>query len=82
MNNIGGGLMGQALQGLGSLPYGGYYPRDTRTNREKLESKLNSNISEINRLTSENEELTEALMLLDDHPMIEKMNNLIHKLVG
>jgi hypothetical protein len=78
--------LGNLLGNVGGLfPHQGYLQHygmnDKRTDREKLTSKLELNEKLIEEKIKENEEIKEALKHLDEHPMIEKMNNLIKKLI-
>jgi cell division protein FtsB len=59
-----------------------YAPTDRRTKRERLDAKLAANQAQIDRLLAENEEIKQALALLDSHSLLEKMDNLITKLLG
>lgn len=64
----------------------GMYPhvlgnvREIRTDREKLEIRREGNNSMIAAYQKENEEIAEALDLLDKHPMLERLRNLLRKL--
>lgn len=76
----------QRLLGSNAALQQNYYPNiynvipDKRTQREKLHDKIASNSQMILSLEKENEEIKEALNLLDAHPLVEKLNNLLQKL--
>ena len=86
MSNSPFSSLGYMLGGVGNMiPQGyisAYPPYDKRTDREKLMGKLEVNKAMIEDKLKENEEINEALAYLDEHPVIEKMNNLIKRLVG
>lgn len=67
----------RGLSGLGQ-----FIPQvlDKRPDREKLEDKKNHNLEAIKFYEEQNKEIDEALELLDKHPMLEKLRNLLRKL--
>lgn len=52
------------------------------TKREALTARRQQNDDQIDRLTAENADIDEALGLLDQSPLMEKLDNLITKVLG
>jgi hypothetical protein len=75
---VAGGLGGflQQQQYMPSMPV------DTRSGRQQLADKRAANDHVIATLTEQNAEIDDALALLDQHPLIEKMQDLLRKLIG
>lgn len=73
--------MNQSFGGLNSPMF---YPtlRDTRTDRLKLTDKLTINNNTILKLQAENVEIEEALKLLDENPIMERLTNVLRRLIG
>lgn len=83
------GLQNMYANGLGQLGAGAcgiagiYYPAtDRRTKRQRLEDLRASNVKRIEELMAKNEDIDAALALLTDHPVLEKLDNLVTKLLG
>lgn len=72
---------GYAILGSGCVGYP-FTGNEKFTNRERLNRLRESNEAQILYLQNMNKDVEEALTLLDEHPMIEKMSNLIQKLLG
>jgi hypothetical protein len=82
---VSGLIDGLTAQNLAQLQqWGGNTPtyvRDTRPARVRLSERLQRNEDTITTLTAANDELRAAIAELDAHPAIEKISDLLRKLL-
>jgi len=70
-------LQNTLLTGIGGTAF---FESPRKIKRDQLNEKHESNDRQIEKLLEENKKIEEALELLDMHPIIEKLDNLLVKL--